>query len=395
MRRVMLIIMLLTAPLAIVAQAPIALCERWVATVDDSQHVVLRWSPSPDSRAAGYNICTGDTCRPYRIIFGRYDTTLVCRDHSALERHVYAIHVFDSNDNPSALTPHFGNIVVSAEIPRCDTNVHVSWTPYIGMPGGLGRYALMCRIEPYPDDYQEIYGTDSIGEHSYRFILPEGATRAHVKVMAISRDGRTVSQSNTVSVERGTVDSAAFVRIDTVVTDTVRTIVYVQMPIDTAFDGRYTLWRSTDGSPWNPIATFRPHTPTFTYSDRDLHPYRDSLHCYQLSVVDGCGMNPHYSAARCTVVPEPPEPQCWLPNIIVAGSSDNGEFKPTIQGDMGDLYELHIFDRRGLLVFSSDKIDEGWRPGKEISQGSYAYNIRVRFNNNRIKRFSGTVTVIK
>ena len=78
MRRAMLILLLLAAPLIMAAQddTPVALCTEWVATVDDSQHIVLRWSPSPDPRATGYIISTGDTLRTYATVNGRTDTTL-------------------------------------------------------------------------------------------------------------------------------------------------------------------------------------------------------------------------------------------------------------------------------------------------------------------------------
>ena len=79
MRRAMLILLLLAAPLIMAAQddTPVALCTEWVASVDDSQHIVLRWSPSPDPRATGYIISTGDTLRTYATVNGRTDTTLV------------------------------------------------------------------------------------------------------------------------------------------------------------------------------------------------------------------------------------------------------------------------------------------------------------------------------
>ena len=72
----MLILLLLAAPLIMAAQddTPVALCTEWVATVDDSQHIVLRWSPSPDPRATGYIISTGDTLRTYATVNGRTDT---------------------------------------------------------------------------------------------------------------------------------------------------------------------------------------------------------------------------------------------------------------------------------------------------------------------------------
>ena len=394
----MLILLPLFMPLLAAAQGPVALCTEWLATVDDSQHIVLRWNPSADSRAAGYNICTGDTCRPYHITHDRYDTSFVCRDHSATERHTYRLHVFDSADNPSALTPHFGNIVVNADIPRCDTTVRVSWNTYRGMPGGVGRYSLMSLIEPYQDSFTELYATsDSAADGilTYSFVMPEVATRVNLKVRAISADGRLTAYSNTVSVERGTVDSAAWVRIDSVVADSLHSLVLVHIPVDTAFVGRYTLWRSIDGTPWNPIAAFTPRTPEYTYIDRDLQPYRDSLHCYQLSVSDGCGMNTRYSSGRCAVVPEPPPVLWWFPNTVVAGDEVNGTFLPVLSGLNGDLYELYIYNRGGLLVFHTTDPAEGWRPGADIPQGAYAYTLRVRYIDNRVKTHTGIITVIK
>lgn len=399
MRRTMLILLLLAAPLIIAAQddTPVALCTDWVATVDDSQHIVLQWSPSPDPRAAGYIVSIGDSVHTYyATVNGRTNTTLVCRDHSALERHVYGLITFTEEREYSAMTPMFGNMVLNAEIPRCDTMVSASWNGYSGMPAGVGRYSLLGLIEPYGDDFIELYSTDSAGNLDYSFALPEGATRVKLKVRAVSKDRRLVSFSNTVNVERGTVDSAAFVKIDSVVADSLHTLILIQMPIDTTFHGgQYTLWRSIDGSPWNPIVSFSTTSPTYTYTDRDVMPLRDSLHCYQLSVVDGCGMNPHYSKTLCTVLPEPPEPACYIPNAVVAGDAYNGLFLPVVIGLMGDLYELTIYNREGMQVFHTTDPEAGWRPDVSTPQGAYVYSLHVRYINNRIKTHTGTVLVLK
>ncbi len=399
MRRTKLILLLLAAPLIIAAQdnTPVALCTEWVATVDDSQHIVLQWSPSPDPRAVGYIISIGDTVHTYyATINGRTNTTLVCRDHSALERHFYGLIVFTDEEEYSAMTPMFGNMVLTAEIPHCDTKVSASWNPYSGMPSGIERYSLMGLIEPYSDDYIELYSTDSAGTMAYSFDLPEGATRVQLKVRAVSKDLHLVSFSNTVNVERGTVDSAAFVKIDTVDADSLHSLVLVQMPIDTAFHGgKYTLWRSIDGSPWDPIVSFSTTSPRYTYTDRDVMPFRDSLYCYQLSVVDGCGMNPHFSKSRCAVLPEPPEPACYIPNAVVAGDADNGLFLPVVIGPMGDLYELTIYNREGLQVFHTTDPEAGWRPDASTPQGAYVYSLHVRYIDNRIKTHTGTVLVLK
>lgn len=399
MRRAMLIMLLFVAPITMAAQAikgSVALCTEWVATVNDSQQVVLRWSPSPDPQAAGYNICTGDTCRPYATLNNRTDTMLVCSDHSALERHLYGLIVFNNENEYSEMTPKFGNMVLDAEIPRCEAAVNTNWSPYLGMPSGMGRYTLLGRFEPYQDDFDELYSTDSTGSLSFSFEMPEWATRVHLKVRAVNKNHHIISYSNTVSVERGTVDSAAFVRIDTVEADSVHSQVLVRMPIDTSFhDGHYTLWRSLNGRPWNPIVTFNTNSPTYTYIDNDINPYQDSLHCYQLSVVDGCGMNPRYSRSRCTIVPEPPEPACYIPNAVVAGDADNGIFLPVVIGPMGDLYELTIYNRQGMQVFHTTDPETGWRPDASTPQGAYTYSLHVRYIDNRIKTHTGTVMVLK
>lgn len=381
-----------------IGQDPVALCSDWVATVDGpTQQIVLRWRPTDDTMAMGYHICTGTPCLDYDTVFGRFDTSYVCADHDPLTPHTYRLHVFDSAYNVSALTPSFGNMVLSADVPQCETSVQMQWTPYTGMPTGLYRYSLMVWLEPFSDDYSEHYYTDSAGTRSFRFILPEGTTRVHAKVLAISNSRTIISQSNIVSVERLTVDSARFVEISDVVYDSVGTRVNLRFHVDTSYHvDSYTLWRSVDGSPWARIATIAPDGEFPVYEDRDINPY-DSLHCYQLSVSDACGMNEKYSETRCVVVPDPPPPAIAIPNAIKAGDPDNGIFCPRVRGLKGNLYELNIYNRSGSLIFTTTDPARGWDPNAEprAPQGVYAYHLRLRFNDNRIKTYAGSILVIR
>ena len=99
--------------LATVARAQLPTPTAYLATVDSAtQQLVLRWQASTDTTVAGYNICSGDTCRDYAIVLGRFDTTYVCTDHSPLETHIYSMHTFDTAGNASPLTPPFGNMVL-------------------------------------------------------------------------------------------------------------------------------------------------------------------------------------------------------------------------------------------------------------------------------------------
>ena len=369
------------------------LLSRWVATVDEAtQQIVLRWSHTTDTSAMGYHICTGDPCLDYAIVDGVMDTTYICLDHSSLERHTYRLHVYDSARNAlGALTPFFGNMVLTAEVPECETAINTSWTPYEGMPGGVAAYSLMVRLLPYSTEFEQFHIVEPGGTLAYDFEVATGVTHVEIKVLAVGNDGSLVSQSNIVSVERRTVDTAERNEITAVVFDTTTSSVRVSMLVDTAFT--HTLWRSIDGSPWRKLADIHSPTPETVYIDTNINRY-DSVHCYQLSVADACGMNERYSATRFVVVPDPPPPLVFFPNIIIAGDDANGAFRPVTSGLMGDLYELYIYDRNGMLVFRTDDPSAAWRPDSGTPQCAYVYTLRLRFANNMIRTYTGTVTVI-
>lgn len=387
-------ILLLLLPLGLAAQ-DVAPCSGWMATVDEaSQQIVLSWHPSPDSTVWGYHICTGSPCLDYDTVFGRLDTTYRCIDHSPLTRHTYRLHVFDSNYNVSALTPHFGNMVLTANVPDCETTVTTAWTPYSAMPAGKPRYTLWVRLEPFDEEYDAYYTTSDSNALHYTFEVPEAVTRAWLKVTA-EGTGNYRSLSNVVIVERRTIEQAAFVEISEVTYDSLLNTVSLDFHLDSTFQAdHYTLYRSIDGSPWREILTFQTPFSTFRHTDFDINPY-DSLHCYQLGVKDACGMNEKYSRTQCVVVPDPPPPAWAFPNIIVAGDSDNGCFLPAMRGMEGDLYELSIYNRFGQLVFRTDNPSSGWTPQASAPQGVYTYHLRCRFNTGAIKSFSGTFALIK
>lgn len=378
------------------AQHPVAPVTDWVATVDEAtQHIMLCWRPSADSATLGYHICTGNPCLDYDTVFGRFDTSYICLDHDPLQQHTYRLHVFDSNYNVSSLTPSFGNMVLEADVPECATTLSASWSPYEGMPSGVGRYSLLVRQEPYEDDFTEHYYTDSSGTLAYSFDIPDGTTRVHLKVLAYNRAHTLVSQSNVVSVERLTVDSAAFVEISQIEYDSIDASVHLTLHTDTTFhSGHYTLWRSIEGSPWREVVSLTPTEPYTTFVDRSLHRTGEQ-HCYQLSVTDACGLNPMYSATLCVVVPEPPEPEVHSPSAIICGDELNGTFLPRVVGWDGELYELTIYTRTGLQLFTTTDSQLGWTPSPSVPQGAYAYVLHVGFLKGVVKTITGTVILLK
>lgn len=266
----------------------------------------------------------------------------------------------------------------------------------MGMPGGISRYRLLVRLEPYDSIYNPYFATDSAGPYNFSFDIPDGTTRVWLKVQAVGYGSNPlVSQSNIVNVERLTVDTAAFLSIRKVEYDSLNWRNVLTFDIDTDYHaGRYLLFRSIDGRPWDSIAAPRFSSPPFTYVDNKINVY-DSLHCYMLAVFDACGLNPHYSNTKCVVVPTPPNPSWEFPNIIVAGDATNGTFLPRLRGLKGDLYELFVYNRNGLLVHSTTNPSDGWTPATDTPQGVYAYALRCRFNNNIVKILTGTIVVIK
>jgi hypothetical protein len=382
-----------------IAQSPVAPVTGWLATVDSAtQQIVLRWNVSADSAVVGYHICTGSSdtgCFDYDTVLGRFDTSYICVDHSPLERHHYRLHAFDSANNVSELTPFFGNVVLTAEVPACGTSVSAHWNPYEGywpdsVLGQPNSY-IQTLMEPFDTAFiiRQGYTNSVTGEWSDE--ISEAVTRIWLRVMLLSNRGFR-AYSNIVMVERQTVDTALVVNISEIAYDSIHTVIDLTFEVDTGFE--YTLYRSIDGSPWRNMETFHPHQSPFHYSDRTINPY-DSLHCYQLEVFDACGLNPRYSTTAWVVVPDPPAPAIAIPNIIVAGDDRNGTFLPKIRGLKGDLYELYIYNRMGLLVYHTTDQDAGWMPPESTPQGAYTYFLRCRYNTNDIKTYAGTVTLIK
>lgn len=394
MKRAINSMLLLFLPFVVAAQHTVAPCTGWLATVDEpTQQIVLSWHPSVDSGTMGYHICSGTPCLDYDTVFGRFDTTYICLDHSPLERHSYRLHVFDSSYNVSALTPPFGNMVLDAGVEDCAVEVSASWNAYTGMPGGTAHYTLLGLFEPMDSIYRMLYSTSDSTMLTYSFSLPEAATRVRLKVRAIDDLGYC-SFSNVVDVERRTVDTAAVVGIVSATVDSAISTVRLRLAADSTYSGApYVLYRKVNDGAWKKLdELYAPFSPL--YIDPIVTPY-DSLYCYILGVADACGLNERFSDTVCVVVPDPPQPAAFFPNVVLVGNAGNGTFHPVVRGLKGDYYELDIYSRMGQLVFHSNNPDEGWTPLPTVPQGVYTYSLRCRFNSNAVDHYVGTVTVIR
>ena len=61
-------------------------------------------------------------------------------------------------------------------------------------------------------------------------------------------------------------------------------------------------------------------------------------------------------------------------------------------------YEFDVFNRWGLQVFKTDKVDEGWdgtNHGKKQELGVYVYLIKFKTSKGEYLQFKGTVTLVR
>lgn len=389
MRRV-IAILFFWLPLAAVAQDDIVQpVTDWLATVDPATQLIhISWQPSSTPEAVGYTLCSGERYYPYDSIYGRLNTSYICHDHLATEEHIYRIFVFADSGRVSELTPPFGNIVLRASLDPCHSTVRTSWNPYIGMPGPPPTHNLMASTSPgyfYP-----VVTTTGSEQFTYSFEVADTVTQIQLKVVATN--GSLFSESNTVTLLRMPLDTVRHARIATGEYDSLYICNRLTLSFDTAVD--YTLWRSANEGYWQPISTAHASPGSIPFVDHDINPL-DSLYCYFLTYPDPCGNNAFHSDTLCLHLPEAPEPQFYCPNVIVAGDPLNGLFLPVLRGLRGYDYELQIFNRTGLLVYSTTDRMAGWRPSDTDPQGVYTYRLRCRYNNNRLATYIGTVLILK
>ena len=87
----------------------------------------------------------------------------------------------------------------------------------------------------------------------------------------------------------------------------------------------------------------------------------------------------------------------WFPNVFTPGEETNNLFRGYFNLVPED-YHLYIYNRQGLLVFSTDSYDQGWdgtSQGVAQPQGAYVYLYRFVDSDNRQRSGIGTVTLLR
>lgn len=90
----------------------------------------------------------------------------------------------------------------------------------------------------------------------------------------------------------------------------------------------------------------------------------------------------------------------YIPNAFTPdGDGINETFAPQGQGVDPDIYQMQIFDRSGMLIFTTRNPYDYWdgrnKYGQMCPEGVYVYVIRLRNLNAEDKEYQGTVTLVK
>lgn len=125
---------------------------------------------------------------------------------------------------------------------------------------------------------------------------------------------------------------------------------------------------------------------------RYLHPLPDS------AVVTMTSCNQFNCCADTTIAIPMKINSVWFPNIFTPEADNNNLFQCFTSFDV-DVFELVIYNRWGLLVWSSEDVAQGWDgrclDGTPCPQGAYAYRYYLKAVDGTVRSGHGSVTLLR
>ncbi len=370
---------------------PTTPCLPGVATVDNGA-VRISWHPSPDADIMGYYICTGRPAEGYDTVWGRLDTSYLCLDHSANVQHYYRVLAFDSCFRASALSDYFGNVVLSASSQPCVRHLSLSWSPYEGLPAGVDRYELL--LANNTNSPQLVFSSPNV--LSFEYDVPDTVSSLQAVVRVVGRDS-SAAFSNVVFYQPDAVDSARYLNILSCQYDMEQGAVVLTAELDSSFHGEAIyVYRASDSGTFSLLATL-PYQVALSFSDFSVSSLNASTYLYRIAVFDRCGVRLKYSDVSFAVIPSMDTKGAIFPNVFTPAAADNNLFCGYFRFLDPQYYSLHIYTRRGALVFSSSNPRQCWdgtSSGRRMPQGVYVYVLRCRYYDGSVQSLCGTVLLI-
>lgn len=126
-------------------------------------------------------------------------------------------------------------------------------------------------------------------------------------------------------------------------------------------------------------------TITWIFSDGYTHTGNYAQHIFKNPLPDTVYVTVHscnqYNCCTDTTIKIPTEIRTiWFPNIILPSEPQNDRFGPHTSCQVAE-FEIHLFNRRGLLVWHSTDINETWdgtHHGTPVPQSTYVYHYSMK-----------------
>lgn len=386
---------------------PTSPCSLRLCSVDTIlSQIRLSWYPSPDTDVMGYYICMGNPCLYYDTVWGRLNTTYLCReqlDRFSNYEYSFRILAFDSCFQASPLTPYYHNPRLEIKTEPCSRLLQCSWNRYINMPDSVGNYSLYYQLQG--DDDWRIHRLGSDGSFTFDTLIPDiaiGHLRAYLAVTNIADSLTAFSMLQDFYFED--IDTADYLRITDLQYDANQPSVTLTFDIDPNFSGRTCyVYRATDFSGrFDQIAevtrSANPPEQFLTYTDTYIS-RAARCYTYKIGTPDRCQQWVKYSDTAQLLMPEISQPGAYFPNAIIYGDPDNGLFCPHYLSPLADGYSLDIYNRLGTHLFHTSNLSDCWNGtdplGRPLRQGVYVYRAHCRFADGSDKTYLGTVLLLR
>lgn len=155
----------------------------------------------------------------------------------------------------------------------------------------------------------------------------------------------------------------------------------------------YCVYRSsTSQSQWQPIAVTATNSITIT----DNHPLGQSN--YMVVAIEGPDSRyKHNDSVQSAIASYCPPTDIWMPNAFTPNESTNNTFGPHSLFINPEGYSFLIFNRHGVLLFSTDDPAQAWDGryrGQMQPAGSYVYTITYRQSNGAERQLTGSFLIV-
>lgn len=397
-----------TAGLYYQDNVPTSPCSLRLCSVDTLLgRIRLSWYPSPDTDIMGYYICMGSPCRDYDTVWGRLNTSYLCREFlspdSLVPEYSFRILAFDSCFQASPLTPYFHNPVLRLSADSCSRLLRFNWNRYVNMPDSLLRYTLRYRLNGEPQ-WRCHHAAPDAPRQFDTLVADLSVSHIDACLSVHNLPDTLVAFSQLCSFDFPYGDTAAYLSISSVSYDEDLPAAYLSISIDPLYLGPFChLYRAAgDDGPFIriadlPIDPIDP-APHLTYSDRSISRAAGSYR-YFLAAPDGCAQRFTYSDTVSLLLPDVGIADAFFPNAIIFGDPRLGSFCPQYVSPLVAGYHLAIYDRRGERLFATDDLRACWdgtaRSGQPLPQGTYIYHARCRHADGSERIYQGTVLLIK